>query len=38
MSAASSPRCRRMLATSVWAAGSVSWSNRRWSVAAVVSA
>src|SRR3954454_5143867 len=36
--AASSPRCRWMLATSVWAAGSVSWSNRRWSVAAVVSA
>ena len=32
------PRCRRMLATSVWAAGSVNWSNLRCSVAAVVSA
>ena len=36
--AASSPRCRRMPAIRSWAAGSVSASNRRCNVAAVVSA
>ena len=36
--AASSPRCCRMPEINAWAVGSVSWSNLRCSVAAVVSA